>query len=280
MSRRPLFPPVFAPNASHPMVDDFTLRAARQRAMQQPGLPAAYSVPLRDSPLWNGNPELGIEQPYQPDGDGFQTILKMGMWGPPTLWTVSLGITYNPALIPAVGDGKFSVDGLIRYGSGGVTQEFEVDWSEGTSFSLPMNAINVIARYSDFTGGKNNTPSDLRLRVNLAQGGYGKLAPTKSALGVIDTGGLNAQNFVIPKFARRLSVQRGSGSTGGAFSANMTYTFRGNATGGDSGGFDGAEFLANYAEQGVPIPPTARFVRVSNTTGSLELVWLIFHLAM
>lgn len=280
MTRRPLFPPVFEALDSRPMIDDFSLRAARLQSRQPVNIPMGYSLPLRSHPLWSGNNEFGIETGYQPDGDGIQTILKLGEWGPPMLWTISLGIAYNPDLIPGSGDGRFSIDGLIRFGSGGVTQEMAVDWAEGTSFSLPMNAVNVMARYSDYTNRKNNTPSDLRLRVNLAPGGEVQGYATKSELLFVLTAGTN---FVrIPKYARRLSVQRGSGIVGGAWSANMLYTFAGGGSGasGDSGSFTGAEFLAGgFAGNGVPVPPTARSLKVTNTTGSNEEVLLVFHLA-
>ena len=281
MNRRPLFPPVFAPTVSHPLVDDFTLRAQRLQSRQAPVVPLTQDLPLRNHPLWSGNNELGIETAYQPDGAGLQTILKLGEWGPPEVWTLSLGIAYDITKIPASGDAQFGVDALIRFGSGGVTQEVDVDWSEGTTLALPMNAVNVIARYSDFSA-KNNTPSDLRLRVNLSKGGDSTgYAAKSSRLVVPDGGAVNAQFVPIPKFARRLSVQRGAGSAGGAWAANMVYNFRGaSISAGDVGGFTGAEFLSGgFAGTGVPIPATARGVRISNTTGADESVLLIFHLA-
>lgn len=277
MSRRPLFPPVFEEVTSRALVDDFTLRAARLQSRQPVNIPSYYELPLRQHALWSGNNELGIETGYQPDGDGFQTILKLGEWGPPEVWTVTLGIAYDISLVPGGGDGQFGIDGLIRYGSGGVTQEVEVDWAEGVAISMPMNAVNVIARYSDTTG-KNNTPADLRLRVNLAPGGHQRGFATKSTKIFIESAA--SEVVAIPKFARRLSVQRGFGSTGGAWDANMNYAFRGSLSAGDTGGFDGAEFLTSFAGKGVPIPPTARAVRVTNTTGSSESVLLIFHLGL
>lgn len=277
--KRPLFPPsipVFAPNVNHPMMDDFSLRAARHQHKQAPGTPVVANIPLRSHPMWTSNNELGIETGYQPDGDGYQTILKLGEWGPPQLWTISLGIAFDINLIPLAGDAQFSVDALIKYGSGGVTQEIEVDWANGVTLSVPMNAVNVIARYSDFSA-KNNTPPDLRLRVNLSPGGEVQGDATKSTL--IFVAGAGTENVPIPPFARRLSVQRGAGPAGGAWSANMIYTFLGTASNGDTGAFDGAEFLASFAGLGVPIPTSARAVSIQNNTGSGEAIWLIFHLS-
>jgi hypothetical protein len=279
MSRRPLFPPIFAPTVSRPLVDDFSIRAARLESKQAPNVPLNAALPLRSHPMWSGNNELGIEVPYQPDGDGLQTILKLGEWGPPAIWTISLGLAYSPDLIPSSGDAMFSIDGLIRYGSGGVTQQIDVDWADGVCLAVPMNAVNVIARYSDFTG-KNNTPSDLRLRVNLSQGGATANFVTKSSRLLVPTGGLNAQSVLIPKFARRLHVQRGAGALGGAWAALMSYTFFGtDGPAGDAGGFTGNEYLINFAGVGVPIPPSARSLRITNTTGSDEVVLVLFELA-
>lgn len=277
--KTPLFPPsraVFTPAVSRPLVDDFSLRAARHQHKQAPGTPVIANIPLRSHPMWTSNNELGIETGYQPDGDGYQTILKLGEWGPPQLWTISLGIAFDINLIPLSGDAQFSVDALIKYGSGGVTQEIEVDWANGVTLSVPMNAVNVIARYSDFST-KNNTPPDLRLRVNLAPGGEVQGYATKS--NVVSVSVADGATIPIPPFARRLSVQRGGGATAGAWSANMIYTFIGSASAGDIGGFDGAEFLANFAGVGVPIPPSARAVAIDNNTAGSEAVLLIFHLS-
>lgn len=274
-------PEVFEADESHPEIDDFTMRARRHKARQSPPVQLTSEVPVRRSPVWSGNNELGIELPYQPDGDGFQTILKMDEWGFPELWTVSLGISYDLSLVPGIGDGKFSIDGLIRFGSGGVTQEFEVDWTEGVTFTVPMNAINVIARYSDFTG-KNNTPPDLRLRVNLGRNGsIPHIPPTKTTF-VDDAPILGVPVVVpIPRFARRLRVQRGTGLSvaAGAWAPLMEYRFQGNATSGDCGSFTGDEYLNHFASEGVPIPPAARVVTVRNGTAATADIWMIFDLA-
>jgi hypothetical protein len=256
------------------MMDDFTMRARRLQAKQVPATPPVFPLPLRQHPMWMNNNELGIEALYQPDGAGFQTILKMDPWGMPQVWTVALGIDYDPALVPGVGDGEFGVTAIVNFGSGGVTQQFEVDWAEGTTFSLPMNAINVIAKYSDFTG-KNNTPPDLKLRVNLSQyGGNQHNAFKSELLAPADISPVSR----IPKFARRLSIMRGE--FGDAWAAGTTYTFRGDPAGGfgATGDFTGAEFLANFAGEGVPIPPTARSVVVGGLVAG-NTVWMQYHLA-
>lgn len=280
MPRDPRFPDVFEPDESHPLIDDFALRAQRHRARQQPaGIPPVNPIPLRNHSMWSNNNELGIDVGYQPDGNGFQTILKMDEWDFPALWTVALGIQYTAADIPGGGDGAFSIDGLIRFGAGGATQEAEVDWSNGTIFSVPMNALNVIARYSDFSG-KNNTPPDLRLRVTLCKGGDARSNATRSFRTSVPT--VDNAYVEIPRFARRVSVSNGFGSaTSSAWTSTYTYSFRGRPTiGGDLGGFNGQEYFdGGFGPEGISIPPAARFLRINNTGLTTELIWTTFHLA-
>jgi hypothetical protein len=235
----------------------------------------------RTSPLWSNNAELGAEVAYKPDARGLQTVLHLKEWGMPTLWTVALGIAFDPKLIPGAGDGQFSVDALVQFGSGKVKQEFEADWAEGTTFSLPCNTVKIVARYSDFVS-KNNTPKGLRLRANLAQGGSIEGNATKTVKVVVPKSS-HVNGIPIPRFARRLSVQNGlgpSGKTHGAWSDKVLYRFMGGASvSGDTGSFTGEQFITAFAERGVPIPASARSIIVQNNTTSDFSSLLIFHLA-
>ena len=95
--------------------------------------------------VWSGDNQLGVELPFELDANNQQTIFKMDEWGFPKVWTVSLGIELPKPLI----EGQiFDVVAQVSFGSGGIIQDFEVDWVEGTIFSLPLNAINVRARWS------------------------------------------------------------------------------------------------------------------------------------
>lgn len=241
------------------------------------------AITARTNPLWTNNAELGAEVLYKPGKTGLQTILKLNEFGMPALWTVALGISFDPTLIPAHGDGQFGIDGLVRFGSGKATQEFEIDWAEGTTFSLPMNRVEVVARYSDFAL-KNNTPPGLRLRVNLAPGGSLQGYATKSLKAQIPAGPQGQLTGIpIPRFARRLSIQPGFGMSGvgqGVWSAKTLYQFMGtNVMAGDTGGFNGEQFLSSFAGNGYPIPPTARSLAIRNLASTDFSAQLIFHLA-
>lgn len=241
------------------------------------------AITARTNPLWTDNAELGAETLYKPDKKGLQPVLTLNEMGMPALWTVALGIAFDPALIPAHGDGQFGIDGIVRFGSGNAIQEFEIDWAEGTTFSLPMNRIEVIARYSDFAL-KSNTPPGLRLRVNLAPGGSLQGYATKSLKARVPAGPQGQLSGIpIPRFARRLSIQPGSGMSGagqGVWSAKTLYQFMGTSgVSGDTGGFTGEQFLSSFAGNGYPIPPTARSLLIRNLASTDFSAQLIFHLA-
>jgi hypothetical protein len=192
---RPLFPPVllddegelasgvqlpavFAPDQSHPLVDDFTLRAARMRARQQPpGISPVYPLPMRSHPMWAGSSELGQEVAFAADVNNRQTVLKLEEWGPPKIWTVALGLNYDANRTP---DPAFSVAAEIQFGVGGVVQQVEVDFRQGSAITVVANSIVVNALYP--FGGVSGAvvPSDLVLRVSLSQMPAGNAVPTRS----------------------------------------------------------------------------------------------------
>lgn len=237
----------------------------------------------RTDPLWTANAELGADVAYQPDGSGMQTVLQMAEWGMPSLWSVALGLSFDPALVSGIGDGQFAVDGLIQFGSGRATQEFELDWAEGTTFSIPANAIKIVARYSDFAG-KNNTPVGLRLRANLALGGTLQNHVTKTLKIRVPKGpGAFVHGIPIPRFARRLSIQPGLGRSNadvGAWSSKALYHFMGGlGPAGETGGLTGDQYLNHFAPHGIDIPSSARGVRIQNQTADEFWALLVFHLS-
>ncbi len=199
MADKPLFPPVFAPNVSHPMVDDFTARASRQRARAHPSLPMMQPVPLRDHPMWQGNSELGQEVPFAPDDNNRQTVLKMETWGPPEIWTVSLGLAVPEEDLTNNG---WDTTALIQFGGGGNVQQVEIDWLNGASISLPANAITVNARY-DFTisEGGDGPPNSLRLQAMVARNNLSAALPTRTI-----RARENETAFRIPPYAKNVSL--------------------------------------------------------------------------
>jgi len=196
-------PPVFSEDQSRPMLDDFTLRAARHVSRRDPGAAAPQEVvpvePRKGS--WSGYNQLGIEVPFAPNANNEQTVLKLDEWGMPLDWTVSFGI----ATPTGVEGGGFDVTALLRFGSGGATQEVEIDWLAGSAITLPMNAVNVIARYN-FADLESppEAPEDLRLRVTLSRMPCINARPTRSYW--FPTGMGADRVLIIPPFAKSLLI--------------------------------------------------------------------------
>lgn len=285
MSRNTRFPDVFEPDRSHPMIDDFTLRAQRQRAAQQPaGIAPVYPVPLRNHAMWSGNNELGRQADFAADSNNRQMIIKLNEWGEPQVWSVMLGIDYTPTNLPGLG--FFNVIGEIVAGVGGASQEFEVDWVEGTIFSCPMNALVVSAKYEQIGGTTLEVPPDLRLRATVARTPLSNAAsPTRTLISdEAPAGSFSPNATLIPKFARRVTpIATFSG--GGVFStpyvASLSYAWQSNPSAPSSiGGFSGVDFLAGFGSNGIPIPPAARAITLVNGTGLDMRVAYVFHLAL
>lgn len=283
---RALFPPrlpgVFAPTVSHPLVDDFTMRAARLQARAMPpGVASVFPLPMRVHPMWSGNNELGHEAAFAPDSNNRQMVLKLGEWGEPQVWTVMLGMTYNPELLSAAS--FFDVVAEVQAGVGGTVQEFEVDWCEGTQFSCPFNGLNVTARYSIVSGSPTlDVPSDLKLRATVGRKPFAScMAPTRSILTpLIAAGTFTTEPIVIPKFARRMTPISSFGLSA-PYAATTSYLWQNNpAIPSTIGSFTGAEFAASFGGNGIPIPSEARGIIVSNSAGIDTRVKLVFHLAL
>ena len=227
--RRPLFPPVMAPTTSHTLVDDFSLRAARQRARQAPpGMPTTHTLRLRNHPMWSGNNELGRAAPFAPDADNRQLVLKMNEYGEPTLWTVSLGLQFDIHnwVVTPPNLASFDLTALISFGVGGVVQEVEVDWINGAAIALPANAITVTAQYNPDQSGDPTSPNvseppeDLLLRCSLAMGMTPGMRPTRSTKILVSNG--DSGEVPIPPFAK--SVLLGILSLGTASAPFTTYS--------------------------------------------------------
>lgn len=283
---KPLFPPVFAPAVSHPLVDDFALRAARMRARQQPpGIGSVYALPQRQSPIWGGNNEIGNQVDFAADANNRQMVLKMEEWGEPGVWTTMLGLTYTPINLPGLG--FFNVVGEIVAGVGGAYQEFEVDWVEGTTFSCPLNALTVTAKYEQIGGTTLQVPPDLRLRATVGRKPLtNSAAPTRTIVSPVATSALGfSPAVIIPKFARRMSpiaTFSGGGVSGSTpYIAGASYAWQSNPSAPSTiGVFSGADFLTGFGANGIPIPPAARAVVLLNSTGGDIRVAYCFHLAL
>lgn len=277
---RPLFPPVFAPLVNRPMVDDFTMRAARMRARSQPpGVPPMFPLPMRNHPLWSGNSELGGEVPFAADANNRQMVLKLEEWGEPQVWTCMLGLVYSPALLSTTS--FFDLTAEVVAGVGGVTQQFEVDWGEGTQFSCPMNALNITARYTVIGGTTLQVPADLRLRASLGRKPLSNVSPpTRSITTEVIAPAAVSTAILIPKFARRLTPLASFGLSQ-PYLSTLGYLWQNNpAIPSTIGSFSGSEFAASFGANGIPVPTDARAIIVSNQGGANQRVRLMFHLAL
>lgn len=279
MPRNPRFPNVFEADRSHPLIDDFALRAQRQRAAQQPaGIMPVYPVPLRNHAMWSGNNELGRQADFAPDSNNRQMIIKLNEWGEPQVWTVMLGIDYTPNLLSDTS--FFDLTAEVQAGVGGTTQEFEVDWGEGTQFSCPFNALTVTAKYTVIGGTTLEVPSDLKLRATVGRKPLSNTSPPTRSLTTesVAPAGISAP-IIIPKFARRLTPLASFGLTD-PYAATTAYFWQNNPTIPSTiGSFTGTQFLS-FASQGIPVPTDARAIIVSNGGGVANRVRLMFHLAL
>lgn len=162
---------------------------------------------------WSGSNNLGNVVDFSPNTDNRQTILKLDEWGPPEVWTLTLGIDNpgdwsnfnNP---PGTNLYNFEATAIIEFGVGGATQTVEVDWIAGTEISFPMNAISVICEYDEiFTTLNMLPPPGLRLSAMLGRGcGQRKFAPLRT-IKVPDLDTLTGDFFTeLPPFTREIEV--------------------------------------------------------------------------
>lgn len=182
--------------------DDQFERRAREKTRTPAASNALTLIPAMQGP-WTGNNNLGAERPFSPNAENRQTVLKLPEWGFPEAWSLCLGLTYDVRLFDA-SSSYFGVTAEIEFGVGGVMQQVEIDWLQGTVIVLPMNAVNVIASFSSAPnegGLASPLPEDLRLRANIVHGSLPGSNPTRSFL----VEGLDPV-IPIPPFAKSVRV--------------------------------------------------------------------------
>lgn len=186
--------------------DPLIPRSVRKQARTIKKQPVEIHIP--ETGMWSGDNHLGVVTEVLPDANLRQTILKMPEWGPPCVWTVTLGEDWT--LVP---NQYFEVTALVNFGVGGSTQTAEVTWLSGTSFSLVMNAINIIAQYeAEYYGGPAPfiPPDDLKLSVQVGRGTIPRgRAPVRLKYYTIAASAfplVNGGLISIPPFSRSLEV--------------------------------------------------------------------------
>lgn len=270
-----VLPPVFAAAVTHPMVDDFSMRAARMRERVAPSIASVFGLFKRTDAMWSGSNELGNEVGFAANANNRQMVLKLDEWGLPEVWSVALGIAYSDFGALA----NFNIVAKLDFGAGGIVQEVEVDWREGTVVSAPMNALVVTAVYENVP---SVVPADLRLRATVARGNAASARPTRSILSAAVPAANAGPLITIPKFAKSVSIVPFQDpaipyTNGSPYDALARYVF---LTGSSvTGTFTGAEYL-NFAPSGMPIPPNARGFTLSNGTASPIQYWAIFDLSI
>lgn len=265
-------PAVFEPDESHAIHDDFSLRAARHRARQNPSVGMIYPLHLRNHPSWSGNNEFGYDLAYAPNVDNRQMVLKLGEWGPPEVWSVMLSLG-----IPETADANFAVIAEVQSGSGGTVDEYEIDWNEGATFTTVCNSLVINAR---FDAGSGDIPDGLKLKAIVGRGHLDGTNPTRT----IVTAALTADVVVIPipKYATKVTLLQGSGGgASGAYNTNMLYTFaRGNGVTGSIASLTGLNFFQIGSGAKIDIPGSANTIQVTNTTGAPVFFTLVFELGL
>lgn len=237
--------------------------------------------------VWSGQNQLGVELPFELNAQNLQTIFKMDEWGFPEVWTISLGIALpKPLVIGQI----FDVVAEINFGAGGITQSFECDWVEGTIFSLPMNAINVRARWTPRAVIAGVLPPEgIRVSTLVARGALRHARATlTNFMGLLPVGN-SLQGFdipptfpPIPAFAKSLVVvPTNPGDAASLYSAASSLQFLMN----DNTAVPApiltvpGNFLGPTASFKVPIPATARYFTFTNGGAapvSGEFIWNLF----
>lgn len=300
MAKKPLFPPVFAPLVNRPMVDDFTLRAARLQTTQKPpGATLSQDIPLRTHPLWSGNNSLGFELDLEQDANSSEvfgrTVLKLDEWGMPDVWTIALSTNFVPVDFSngvRPDSPAFALEGSLEWGSGGASDNLTLDWVTGTVLRLPMNALNIKIRglVGTSIGGVDATvPSDLRARVTLAKGPLDGLPPqlSRNVLAVLNTPAPWIGAINVPRYAKSfVPFGRDQASADRLFAAGNYWVFYANSPALPGVGqivsmLRAQDALQYMGGEGIPIPAPARLVGFINTVIPDDVrVKLVFNLCV
>lgn len=266
-------------HGGEPIYDMRVEAEAIQAERRDHGVPTVQLTHPRKG-VWSGKNQLGVELPFQLDANRMQTIFKMDEWGFPEVWTVSLSVT-----VPELVQGQFfDVEAEVNFGAGGIVQTFELDLVDGTIFSIPMNAINVRARWSDLATIQGVLPPDnVRISALVSRGGQRHARATKTSFfGAIAAGDTFKNNFPliamppgppiyipIPAFAKSATVTPSTAANAALiYAATCELWFMAN----DNTAVPSiiqtipGNFLGPTVR--VPIPANARFWTIKNGAGA------------
>jgi len=241
------------------------------------------SVYVQPAPhgIWSGNNNFGFETPFATDSGNRERIVNLPEWGEPAVWTVSLGIDYSENAWPSAPSRGFEVVAEVAYGTGGSTQTALVDWIQGATFSVPMNALSISATYSGpIIEEPPRPPNDLILRVLIGRGTISTgLPPTKFA-GLLDGNifivfpddDISTSFARIPKFGRKLFVVPLVADDANRIANGNNYVRFFSAPDSASTAFATGTYKLDTASllNGVPVPPFTKYVTVENQGGGTD----------
>lgn len=230
---------------------------------------------------WTGDNNLGYEVPFKLNTRSPQGILAMPEYGFPECWTVSLGIRLEHELVDME---FFDCVAEIDFGSGGIMQTFEMDWVDGAVFSLPMNAINVRARWNDVAAALGlGGPEGVQVSVILSRGSPARSRATKSDPFVLTHEGESVSTSSaiphnkIPRFSKSAQVLPFNPDDAGiVYGANFELQFFANQITTTPVLTIPGNFLAPGVK--VPIPPFARYYGVTINGTQSTSGWVLFNL--
>jgi len=268
-----------------------------------PKLPGTYRPLVGARPLNRGNAKLVrlvpnavggqpaqefstiLSAPRDAGDDGEAIIVTLGLDYPSPTKVVNGTSPSNADLFP------FDVTALLRWGVGGAQFSAEIDWIQGTTFSLGASFLEIGARVGALPPLALD-PLEFFLRASLAYGYAGSsklLTPCKLTVlvpitpgtpGVLPAGSIS-DTIAIPPFATAFTVASITGGAGitPTLDVNILEAFAGTPTA-----------LYRYAtrtnlgwqnEGAFPIPGKSRFLNVTNN-GPLQQdgVKIIFNLAL
>lgn len=272
------------------IIDDRVEAEAIRGVQRDRGTPMVQLAHPRKG-VWSGQNQLGVELPFQLDANFEQTIFKMDEWGFPEVWTLSLSVN-----VPTLSEGQaFDLVGEVSFGAGGIMQTFDVDWVDGTIFSLPMNSVNIRARWSDvarFFG--IDPPENVRVSVIASRGSLRHSRATKTQVfnnpalgaGAYLSNPFNNQFEKIPQFAKSVVLTPSDlGLASVLYNANTFLEFFTNSAPPPAANICTiripGNFLGPTASFKVPIPANSRYWTIRNGSGAPiavagSLVWNLF----
>ena len=230
---------------------------------------------------WSGDNNLGYEVPFKLNTQSPQGILSMPEYGFPEVWTISLGIRLEHELE----DGQFfDCVAEIDFGSGGIMQTFEMDWVDGAVFSLPMNVLNVRARWNDVAAALGfGGPDGIQVSVILSRGSPARSRATKSDPFVLthEPESISTSSPIphkkIPRFAKSAQVLPLTDADAAiVYGANFDLQFFANQATATPVLTIPGNFLAPGVK--VPIPPFARYYGVTINGTQSTSGWVLFNL--